>query len=193
MIISATSLFQTKAAVIYTLFLTFLGGGPNTPNTPGSIHDGPAGFPIPSPKTMTDSCSSNPNGPGSNAGPGSNKKFPAQSPGPRTPNEPAGAGPCGGGSRFPMPSPQSQQGMPGGQGGGPRFPGPMPNSDNPMGGNPSDSNMPLNPSGPPGNKSGGPGPGGPPFDPISSLAQMSQQLQASSSGGKIFDLFLMSA
>jgi hypothetical protein len=67
----------------------------------------------------------------------------------------------------------------------------MPNSDSPMGGNPSDSNMPLNPSGPPGSKSGGSGQGGPPFDPISSLAQMSQQLQASSSGGKIFDLFVI--
>ena len=85
-----------------------------------------------------------------------------------------------------MPSPQSQQGMPGNQGGGgPRFAGPMSNPDNPMGGNSSDSNMPLNPSGPPGSKSGGPGQGGPPFDPISSLAQMSQQLQASSTGGTL--------
>ena len=144
------------------------------------MHDGQPGFPAPSPKGMADSCSSNPSGPGSNAGPGTNKKFPAQSPGPRTPNDPTGAG-----SRFPMPSPQSQQGMPGNQGGGPRFAGPMSNPDNPMGGNSSDSNMPLNPSGPPGSKSGGPGQGGPPFDPISSLAQMSQQLQASSTGGTL--------
>ena len=151
----------------------YFAGGPNTPNTPGSAHEG---FPAPSPKMMD---SSNPSGPGSNTGPGSNKKFPAQSPGPRTPNDPSGMG-----SRFPIPSPQSQQGMQGGPGGGgPRFPGPMSNNDNPMGGNSSDSNMPLNPSGPPGSKSG-PGPGGPAFDPISSLAQMSQQLQASSSGGK---------
>ena len=156
------------------IILNPIGGGPNTPNTPGSAHAGD--FPAPSPKMMTDS--SNPSGPGSNTGPGPNKKFPAQSPGPRTPNDPSGAG-----SRFPIPSPQSQQGMPGGPGGGgPRFPGPMSNADNPMGGNSSDSNMPLNPSGPPGSKSG-PGPGGPPFDPISSLAQMSQQLQASSGGG----------
>ena len=142
------------------------------------MHDSQGGFPVPSPKPMTDSCSSNPSGPGSNTGP--NKKFAAQSPGPRTPNDPSGAG-----SRFPMPSPQSQPGMPGNQGGGgSRFQGPMSNTGHPMGGNGSDSNMPLNPGGPPGNKSGGPGAGGPAFDPISSLAQMSQQLQASSSGGK---------
>ena len=115
-----------------------------------------------------------------NSGPGSNKRFPAQSPGPRTPNDPAGAG-----SRFPMPSPQSQQGMPGAQTGGPRFAGPGagPHPENPMGGTGADSNMPLNPSGPPTSKSGG---SGPPqhFDPISSLAQMSQSLTNTSSAGK---------
>ena len=124
------------------------------------------------------------NGLCTNTGPGSNKRFPAQSPGPRTPNDPAGAG-----SRFPMPSPQSQQGMPGGQGGGPRLPGPGPNADHPMGGNSSDRNMPLNPSGPPGSKSGGPG-APQHFDPISSLAQMSQQLTNTSSGGKDFNVNL---
>ena len=155
-------------------------GGPNTPNTPGSANDGQVGFPAPSPKT-TDSSSSNM----CTSGPGSNKRFPAQSPGPRTPNDPAGTGSCGGGSRFPMPSPQSQQGMPGAQPGGPRFAGPGagPRPENPMGGPGGDSNMPLNPSGPPTSKSGG---SGPPqhFDPISSLAQMSQSLTNTSSAGK---------
>ena len=76
MIISATVFLNSNYCHLCVILLKFLGGGPNTPNTPGSIHDGPVGFPAPSPKTMTESCSSNPNGPGSNAGPGSNKKFP---------------------------------------------------------------------------------------------------------------------
>merc|ERR1719328_292829 len=69
-------------------------------------------------------------------------------------------------NRFPVPSPGHMSGGPGGPG-GPRFPGGPPSG--PPGGMSPMHDAPLNPSAPGSTMTKG-------FDPISSMAQMSQQL-----------------
>ena len=131
------------------------GGGPHTP-TSEALFSGdhtPGGGPLPgTPHTPTSSSQQQQD---------SNKRaFPAPSPGPD------------GNPRFPMP----------GSPGGGRFPGGMsPNHMAMVGaGLPPQDNMPLNPATPtsatsvPSNHAGGGCKGG--FDPITSMAQMSQQL-----------------
>merc|ERR1719262_1081441 len=118
-------------------------------------------FPVPSPSQNMDKHRMTPGGsvappPSSSADPA---KFPAPSPGhsggPRTPMDPSASN-----NRFPVPSPGHMgSGPPGG-----RFPGPP----GPGGMSPMQHDAPLNPSAP-GTMSKG-------FDPISSMAQMSQQL-----------------
>ena len=132
----------------------YSGGGPNTPNTPNSDMN----FPVPSPSQNQDKL--NRMTPSSQ----SDSKFPAPSPGgasggPRSPMVSS--------SRFPVPSPgQRFPGPPGGPMGGPGRP-PSTGGMSPM------HDAPLNPS-----AASTMGRG---FDPISSMAQMSQQLTSTSS------------
>ena len=130
-------------------------GGPNTPNTPNSDMN----FPVPSPSQNPDKHRMTPSSQ-------PDSKFPAPSPGqastgPRSPMV---------SNRFPVPSPGQRFPGPGGpMGPGPGGPG-RPSS---TGGMSPMHDAPLNPS-----AASTMGRG---FDPISSMAQMSQQLTSTSS------------
>eukprot|EP00094_Tigriopus_californicus_P004642 TCALIF_04465-PA protein Name:"Similar to lgs Protein BCL9 homolog (Drosophila melanogaster)" AED:0.10 eAED:0.15 QI:775/0.71/0.62/1/0.71/0.62/8/0/1146 len=145
--------------------------GPHTPHTPNSVSDsGNMNFHVPSPQGGPDISGGQRMGPGTPITPGpvsdKNQRFPVPSPGgPRTP------GMDNNSSRFPVPSPQMGPGNN-------RFPGQGGISPNPMhsGPNSIQDNMPLNPSTPTSSVGMGMSKS---FDPISSMAQMSQQLTSS--------------
>ena len=130
----------------------YSGGGPNTPNTPNSDMN----FPVPSPSQNPDKHRMTPSSQ-------SDSKFPAPSPGgasgPRSPMVSS--------SRFPVPSPGQRFPGP------PMGPGPGPGRPSSTGGMSPMHDAPLNPS-----AASTMGRG---FDPISSMAQMSQQLTSTSS------------